>query len=146
MRLAVSDDEEAFLDLVEQLFEPPGGTPPGYTRERGSRGYRWAIAREDADVLLAVDGRLLVGLASVYCDIESIRFGKRCWLQDFVVERDERSRGVGRRLLAAAFDWARAHGCTHLCLSSGLGRKDAHRFYEREGMQPEMNYEMWLGE
>ena len=41
-----------------------------------------------------------------------------------------------RRCLVAgaATGWARARDCTHLELDSGLARKDAHRFYEANGM------------
>ena len=134
IRPATAADEAAVLALLEELFEPPGAFPPGYTWERGSEGFRWALARDHADVLLAVDGDAIVGLASVYADIQSIRFGKRCWLQDLVTRKTHRSRGVGQALLAAAGEWARERGCNHLELSSGLGRIDAHRFYEREGM------------
>lgn len=134
IRPAGPADEKAVLDLVPQLFEAPGGPAPGYTRERGQFGFRRAVEGERSDVLLAFDGERLVGLASVYADIESIRYGPRAWLQDLVVDRDARSTGVGRALLAASAEWGRARGCTHLELSSGLGRVDAHRFYEREGM------------
>ena len=122
------------LTLLEELFEPPGGRAPGYTVERGREGFRWAIGREDADVLLALDGDTIVGLASVYADILSIRYGQRCWLQDLVVAASYRGRGVGARLLDAATEWAQARGCTHLELTSGAGRKDAHRFYLSQGM------------
>jgi len=70
----------------------------------------------------------------VYADFLSIRYGKRCWLQDLVVRREWRARGVGKQLLDAATEWARERGCTHLELGSGIGRIDAHRFYLREGM------------
>ena len=146
IRPAALADEAAFLDLLEQLFDAPGASPPGYTRERGSNGFRWAVEGEHSDVLLALDGRSLVGLASVYRDIESIRYGRRTWLQDLVVDRAARSGGVGKALLAAAADWARERACTHLVLSSGWGRKDAHRFYEREGMERAMIYELSLGD
>ena len=146
IRPATLADEAAFLDLLEQLFDAPGAPAPGYTRERGRHGFRWAIEGEHSDVLLALDGHSIVGLASVYRDIESIRYGRRTWLQDLVVDRAVRSGGVGKALLAAAADWARERGCTHLVLSSGLGRKDAHHFYEREGMAAQMNYELWLGD
>ena len=43
--------------------------------------------------------------------------------------------GVGRLLLDAAAAWARERGCSHLQLDSGLGRKDAHRFYLANGME-----------
>jgi GNAT superfamily N-acetyltransferase len=122
------------LNLIEELFVPPGGFPGGYTRERGTDGFRHAVDNPDADVLIALDGGRVVGIATVYKDYLSIRDGWRCWLQDLVVTSASRSQGVGSRLLAAAADWARERECTHLDLASGLARADAHRFYEREGM------------
>jgi GNAT superfamily N-acetyltransferase len=146
VRPAAADDVEPAIALLEQLFEPPGGTPPGYDRGRAREGFAWALGQDNADVLLAFDGDRLSGLASVYADIESIRFGRRCWLQDLVVDREARSQGIGKALLAAAAGWARDHGCTHLELSSGAGRTDAHRFYEREGMSKNYDFMLWLGE
>ena len=144
IRVAIPADEDAVVALIPQLFEAPGRRAPGYTEERGRTGIRWAIERPDADILLALDGERLAGLASVYADIQSIRYGPRCWLQDLVVSKEARSRGIGRLLLDAATEWARVHGCTHLQLSSGLGRVDAHRFYRREGMGEELLFERWL--
>ena len=134
IRAATAADEAQVLDLIEELFESPGGFPRGYTRGRGSEGFRHAVAEEFADVLIAVDDGNVVGLASVYKDYLSMRDGWRCWLQDLVVTKAKRSTGVGSALLSAAAHWARERGCTHLDLASGLARKDAHRFYEREGM------------
>ena len=122
------------LALTEELFEAPGARPRRYSPERGREGFRHAIQHPEADVLLAVDGDKIVGLASVYADFLSIRYGKRCWLQDLVVSKSRRSEGIGALLLDAAADWARERGCTHLELSSGIGRLDAHRFYLRAGM------------
>ena len=146
IRPAGTGDEEAILALLPQLFEAPGRRAPGYTEERGRTGIRWALGRPDADILLAFDGDHFLWLASVYCDIQSIRYGKRCWLQDLVVNKDARSRGIGKLLLDAATEWARERGCTHLQLSSGMGRVDAHRFYRREGMMDEFLFERWIGE
>ena len=144
IRTATADDDEAVLALIPELFDEPGRQAPGYTEERGRQGIRRAIGEPDSDILLAVDGERLVGLASVYADIQSIRYGPRCWLQDLVVSKDARSKGTGKQLLDAATDWARARGCTHLQLSSGLGRVDAHRFYRREGMGEELLFERWI--
>jgi PhnO protein len=46
--------------------------------------------------------------------------------------------------LDAATEWARERGCTHLELASGAGRKDAHRFYLREGMAQSYNFSRWI--
>lgn len=134
------EDEAAALALIEELFEPPGVRAPGYTDERGRAGFKHAVHDRDADVLLALDGDRAVGLASVYADILSIRYGPRCWLQDLIVTSSYRGRGVGATLLDAANEWARDRGCTHLELSSGEGRKDAHRFYRAQGMSQSYNF------
>jgi GNAT superfamily N-acetyltransferase len=90
--------------------------------------------------VLALDGDRIVGLASVEAAILSIRYGPRCWLQDLVVTASHRERGSGARLMDAATEWARERGCSHLELSSGEGRKDAHRFYLSQGMARSYNF------
>jgi GNAT superfamily N-acetyltransferase len=70
-------------------------------------------------------------LCTAYLDLESVRFGLRCWVEDLVVEAGHRSRGAGGALLDAAADWARKRGATHLELDSALARSDAQRFYRR---------------
>jgi GNAT superfamily N-acetyltransferase len=67
-------------------------------------------------------------------DFDSVRFGRRCWVEDLAVDPQRRSEGIGKALLDAAKEWARGAGATHLELDSGLARTDAHRFYEREGL------------
>jgi len=109
IRPATLEDEEGVVYLLEQLFEPPGGLPPDYTRERSSAAFRWAVEQRNADVLLAFDGDTAVGLTSVYADIQSLGFGPKCWLQDMVVDKERRSEGIGGLLMAAAETWARAH-------------------------------------
>ena len=144
IRPATRQDEEAALYLLEQLFEPPGGVPPDYTRERSSAAFRWAVEQPNADILLAFDGDMAVGLASVYADIQSLGFGPKCWLQDMVVDKERRSEGVGELLMAAAESWARGRGLTHIELSSNRGRVEAHRFYEKQGFARACAFLKWL--
>ena len=142
IRCATPADEDAVLTLFEQLFDPPGRRPHGYTRARGAAGFRHALANPDADLLLAVaeDGAI-IGLSSVYVDLASIRFGRRCWLEYLVVTARRRSQGIGRRLLDASTAWARERNCTHLLLNSAVTRTDAHRFYLASGMtQTALNF------
>ncbi len=134
IRPATLADEEAVLTLIEELWEPPGRRPPDYTRERASAGFRYAVQNSDADVLVAVKGDVIVGLASVYAIFPSIGLGRRCWLEELVVASSRRSQGIGALLLQTATKWARERGCTHLQLDSALGRKDAHRFFLAQGM------------
>lgn len=137
IRDATTADEDAVLLLIEELLEPPGSRPAGYTRERARQGLRWMMTSPDAQVLVAEDAGALIGLATLYRVFPALRSGWRCWLQDLVVTSSRRGNGAGRALLDAATGWAREHGCTHLMLDSGNARKDAHRFYLREGMAQE---------
>lgn len=52
-----------------------------------------------------------------------------------VVAEGARSRGVGARLLAAAEDWARKHGCKSMSVRSNVIRERAHKFYQRHGYE-----------
>ncbi|MCY7782262.1 MULTISPECIES: GNAT family N-acetyltransferase [unclassified Bacillus (in: firmicutes)] len=59
----------------------------------------------------------------------SIHQGEYLWVADLVTTAPCRSKGYGKMLLHYAADWARKAGFGSVSLSSGLQRKDAHRFY-----------------
>jgi GNAT superfamily N-acetyltransferase len=68
--------------------------------------------------------------------IEACTFsGRRLLVDDLVTASDRRSEGFGRALLSHLHERAAEAGCEFLELDSGVQRKDAHRFYEREGMR-----------
>ena len=93
---------------------------------------RAALESDDVEVLVTdVDGAI-AGFCTVYDDIDSVRFGRRAWVEELAVHPEQRSRGIGKALLDAAKDWGRERGATHLELDSSEKRPDAHRFYERE--------------
>jgi len=58
----------------------------------------------------------------------------KLYVDDLVTTEAARSQGVGRVLLSALVERARAAGCLVLDLDSGVHRADAHRFYMREGL------------
>jgi GNAT superfamily N-acetyltransferase len=133
IRHARSADGLAILRAYEWLFEPPGWRPPDWPSLGAKRALVAAIESPGSAVLLAeaADGAI-VGLCTAYLDLDSVRFGRRCWVEDLAVAPDHRSRGIGARLLAEAREWAAGHHATHLELDTGIARTDAQRFYERE--------------
>lgn len=133
VRPARDDEAEAVVSLYEWLFAPPGSRPAAWDERRAAVALRQAIASHDSVVLVADEAGDLIGFATAYQDLHSARFGYRAWVEDLAVDPDRRSRGVGKALLHAAKAWARERGATHLELDSAEPRKDAHRFYEREG-------------
>jgi GNAT superfamily N-acetyltransferase len=59
----------------------------------------------------------------------------RAEVNGLVVAEGQRSLGAGARLLAAAEDWARKHGCKSMSVRSNVIRERAHKFYERHGYE-----------
>lgn len=133
IRAARADEAGDVLEMYEWLFAPPGYTPQAWDPERARGALADAVAGDRSAVLVAEadDGRL-VGIATAYLDLDSVRYGLRCWIEDLAVDPAQRSQGIGKALLDAARDWAREHGATHLELDTGLARTDAQRFYDRE--------------
>ncbi|TKD72365.1 GNAT family N-acetyltransferase [Pseudalkalibacillus hwajinpoensis] len=56
--------------------------------------------------------------------------GRSVWVCDLVTSEKHRSKGYGKKLLSFIEEWASDRGYESVALSSGLQRKDAHRFYE----------------
>jgi GNAT superfamily N-acetyltransferase len=133
IRAAEPADIERLLAMYEWLFAPPGSRPASWDSRRAAVALRQAMESHDSVVLVADDGGDLVGFCTCYQDLHSVRFGYRAWVEDLAVAPERRSEGIGAAILAAARDWARERGATHLELDSAEPRKDAHRFYEREG-------------
>ena len=131
IRAAEIDEASEIIAMYEWLFEPPGYTPPGWDPPRAERTLKEAIEDDDSAVLVAADRGPLVGLCTAYLELNSVRFGQRCWVEDLAVHPTRRSEGIGGALLDAAEDWARDGGATHLELDTGLDREDSQRFYER---------------
>ena len=59
----------------------------------------------------------------------------RAEVNGLIVAEGQRSLGAGARLLAAAEDWARKHGCKSMSVRSKVIRRRAHKFYERNGFE-----------
>ena len=132
VREAVPGEVERVLGMYEWLFAPPGSVPTRWDPERARQAIADAITDQEAVVLVAEHRGELLGLCTAYLDINSVRFGPRCWVEDLAVSPQHRSQGVGKELLDAAKEWASKRGATHLALSSSEARTEAHRFYERE--------------
>ena len=137
VRAATHEDIDALISAYEWLFAPPGSRPDTWDERRAAVALGQAIDSHDAAVLVAADGSgPIVGLITGYLDIHSVRFGYRCWVEDFAVDPERRSEGIGSKLLDGMRGWARERGATHLELDSADARLDAHRFYVREGADP----------
>ena len=145
IREARPGEERGVLEMYEWLFAPPGSVPPAWD-PRGRRAPPGGGARgREEHGPDRRERRGFRGLCTAYLELDSVRYGQRCWVEDLAVSPEHRSQGIGAALLDAACGWAVRGGATHLELDSGIARTDAHRFYEsRNPSWTGMQYAWWL--
>jgi GNAT superfamily N-acetyltransferase len=150
-RTARPDDLPAILVLVRQhrsdahAEEVLTGQTPGAA---AAAGFRRLLASADHRVVLAVvpgsnavvgsaDAETPVGLAILGTDPLSVLLGiPQVTVDNLVVHREHRRRGVGAALLAAAAGYARETGADHVVAAVGGHEAERQRFFARMGFAP----------
>jgi len=131
VRQAGEADLEAvagLFDLYRQFYRKP----PDLERARGYMAER--MARRESVVLVAQsDDGQLTGFCQLYPTYCSLRMARTFVLYDLYVASAARGQGVGRALMRAAEDYARAAGAVRLELSTARDNKPAQRLYESLG-------------
>ncbi len=130
MKIVVAETEQAIAACFPVMFElRPHLIQETFVervRQQQSQGYRLAyleLAGELTGQPVAVAGfRISNNLA----------WGKFLYVDDLVTSAKQRSHGYGKALLSWLNECAIQEGCSQLHLDSGVQRKEAHRFYERE--------------
>lgn len=56
-------------------------------------------------------------------------------VEDVVVDREYRSKGIGKKMMEYAIQVCKENKCYKLALSSSLSREKAHKFYENLGFE-----------
>jgi aminoglycoside 6'-N-acetyltransferase I len=95
-----------------------------------------AHAAERRAVFVAVDGEQLVGLVTL---AEQRHFTGEvdAYVGELAVSAGYERRGVGRLLMDAAENWARARGLRFVTLQTGAANETARAFYARCGYREE---------
>ena len=148
-RQATQADAPAVLSLLEEIMEHHGVVPPARERlasivsthyrsagplfpgRRGRRGRSRAGGRRPA---AGARGRI-VGMCALLFTISTWSAAPVCELQDVVVTEAHRRGDVGRGLIAAAEEIARARGCAACFLLAESWNLGAHAFYRSLGLQ-----------
>ena len=82
---------------------------------------------------IAIEAERVLGVA-IYRIHEKTSAGLHLYVDDLVTDEVERSKGIGHALMAHLEQVAREAGCKTFTLDSGTHRRQAHKFYFREGM------------
>jgi len=106
----------------------------GYPASANAMQERLAALLPDAGqhIAVAADGERLLAWMHVQRGL-TLDVGARAEIVGLVVDATARRHGLGRRLVAAAEDWARAQGLAALMVRSNVARDVSHPFYESIG-------------
>ena len=128
IRKAKRSDAARLAELTTQLGYP------ATTEEAGKRLRKVGAAPLNALFVAESLVAGVVGWAHVSVT-QLLEVGTRAELNGLIVAEGQRSLGAGARLLDAAEEWARKHGCLSVSVRSNVIRERAHKFYERQGYE-----------
>lgn len=126
----------------------------GATREDPSMplapSYLEAFRAIEADpnqlLVVAVDGPEVIGtLQLTFIPGLSRKGARRGQIEAVRIASHRRSGGIGGKMFEWAIEKCRSRGCSHVQLTTDMGRKEAHAFYERLGFTAShLGYKMAL--
>ncbi|EDL69951.1 GNAT family N-acetyltransferase [Vibrio campbellii] len=143
IRPATSDDLNALFDLNKQinelhhLYAPQAFVAPS---EEDRTFLINMLADEERLFLVAEEGQQVLGfITATITQNETISFLIKdpvCRIGTIVVDENQKSKGVGRALMAAVEQWARESGATQVRLEVMEFNHNAQQFYDKLGFVP----------
>jgi ribosomal protein S18 acetylase RimI-like enzyme len=134
VRLAAAEDWQAFLVLIDALYEELGEERP--PRRRLAELFDDAVAPASPfKLFFAVEGDELCGMLSLAIVPTTQGAGCFGYLDDVFVLEQHRSQGMGARLMREALNHARKSGCVRVELGARRDNVQARRLYERLGFR-----------
>jgi GNAT superfamily N-acetyltransferase len=135
VRPARASDLEDLLRLYSELADSPAQAT-AIDDPAAPRALVAVLADPARHLVVAVAEERVVGTADLLI-AQNLTHGARPWgiIENVVVSRAGRRRGVGRALFEHLLDLARGADCYKLQLLSGKQRVEAHRFYRAIGFE-----------
>jgi len=132
IRAATKADLQSILDLYVEIEDD--------SRVLSIEGARSIFERmqsyPDYKIYVAMSGGSIVGTFELLIMDNLAHMGAPSGVvEDVVVRRDWRGKGVGEQMMRFAMNRCRERGCYKLALSSNLKREAAHRFYDNLGFR-----------
>jgi len=129
IRLAVSADQPEIYSLICALEEI------SFPQEMFAWGFYTMLSSASHLLLVAEEEGQIIGLLHLRMEFQLHHCGTVAEIMELIVSREVRSKGIGAALLKAAREQAIQHHCIQFEVTSNQKRKQAHRFYQREGLE-----------
>lgn len=120
-------DLEVVFNLLNELYDNKIQYPvfiKKYKACLNDSNFYGIVAEENDRVVGVLIARLINRL---------VKEKDRLFIDDFIVNKNFRSKGIGKLLLKDAIDYAIKKDCETVELTSYITNENAHRFYENNG-------------
>jgi len=131
-RMATDADLDALVGLLKQLTE----LEEDFDFDEGShrRGLELLIAKQpECCIMVAEENGTVLGMASGQFVVSTACGAPSLWVEDVVIDRSLRGRGIGTELLKALQTWAKEAGGARMQLLADKDNASALAFYEKTG-------------
>ena len=120
------------VGLLGQLFAIEEDFVADERRQRS--GLEMVLEAPAAALLVFERNNRVIGMISCQLVISSAEGGWSLLVEDLVVDRQDRGRGVGRKLLSAAAAWGSERGVRRMQLLADRNNDHALAFYRSQGL------------
>jgi len=131
IRPAGAGDAAAVAELACELAQSFA-----FSRARFDRSYPALLASGSACLLLAVEGQERLGYLLGFQHLTFYANGPVAWVEEVLVRRQDRGRGIGWALIRAFEQWAARQGCGLIALAT----RRAAPFYRALGYEESAVY------
>ena len=125
----VTEYKDIFLDAVNRLLPQLSSSAEPLTKKDLMK----IIESRSTKLLVAEDNSQISGILTLV--FFKIPTGIRAWIEDVVVDDNERGKGVGKLLIQHAMGLAQELGAKTIDLTSHPSRKAANALYKKVGFE-----------
>lgn len=134
IRKAIQVDTNALIVLLNELFTQDIEFEPDYNKQKAGLE-RILDNSEIGDILVLTDNNKIIGMVSILYSISTALGGKVGLLEDMIIDKNWREKGLGTQLLNAAIEYSRENGCLRLTLLTDFNNETAIKFYRKSGFK-----------
>ena len=130
-RIGNRNDLTGILELYKQLGNSNGSS---FNINEANKIWDDNIENNNIKYFIAEEEEKILG--SLYiCIIPNLsNNGKSIgFIENVIIDEKYRNKGIGKKLIEMAIEYARENNCYKVSLQSGIKRTEAHKFYEKIG-------------
>jgi len=130
-RIGNKKDLTGILELYKQLGKSNSSS---FTVNEVNKIWDDNIENNNINYFIAEEENKILG--SLYiCIIPNLsNNGKSIgFIENVIIDEKYRSKGIGKKLMEMAIEYAKENNCYKVTLHSGIKRTEAHKFYEKIG-------------